>query len=142
MRRAVRALVVLLLLLWSGGARAVDYEVAVETVGQAYQLRAGDDTLVNRRRLTQYLGLDVYNLGPRDAHGLPHENNQFHLSLSLRFDAELGDYAQLAERSGRTATREPWGQHFDLLHAYVGGDRIGGFLDFRLGRVIFFDLYD
>ena len=50
-------------------ARAYDFQIDAETIGQAYQLRAADDALVNRRRIDQYLGLHIFNLGPRDQLG-------------------------------------------------------------------------
>lgn len=123
-------------------ARAYDFQIDAETIGQAYQLRAGDDTLVNRRRLTQYLGLSVFNLGPRDELGRPLPRNQFYLTASLRFDADMGDYPSLAELSGRTPERELFAEKLDLLYAFVGGNDVFGFVDFKLGRQILVDLYD
>jgi hypothetical protein len=137
----VRALAIAVVLLPSL-ARAYDFQVDAQTIGQAYQLRAGDDTLVNRRRLTQYLGLSVFNLGPRDELGRPLPRNQFYLSAALRFDADMGDFPSLTELSGRTAERELFAEKLDLLYAFVGGNDVFGFVDFKLGRQILVDLYD
>jgi hypothetical protein len=137
----VRALAVVLLLLPSL-ARAYDFQIDAATIGQAYQLRAADDALVNRRRLTQYLGLHVFNLGPRDELGRPLPRNQFYLTAALRLDAELGDFPSLTELVGRTPERELFAEKLDLLYAFLGGNDLFGFLDFQLGRQILVDLYD
>jgi hypothetical protein len=139
----VRALLVALLALWlPARARAYDFSIDAETIGQAYQIRAADDTLVNRRRLTQYLGLHIFNLGPRDDLGRPLPNNQFYFTASLRFDGDAGDYPSLVDLPGRTPLNEAFAEKLDLLYAYFGGNNIAGVLDFKLGRQIFVDLYD
>jgi hypothetical protein len=137
----VRALALAILLLPSL-ARAYDFQVDAETIGQAYQLRDADNALVNRRRLSQYLGLHVFNLGPRDDLGRPLPRNQLYLTASLRFDADMGEYPNLTELSGRTPERELFQEKLDLLYAYLGGNDLFGFLDFQLGRQILIDLYD
>jgi hypothetical protein len=138
-RRWSRALAVAILVV-PALAHAYDFQIDAQTIGQAYQLRAADDALVNRRRLTQYLGLSIYNLGPHDDLGRPLPRNQLYLTASLRFDAEIGDYATPAELSGRTPQRELFAEKLDLLYAYVGGNNFLGFLDFQLGRQILVDL--
>src|SRR5262245_34318041 len=111
-------------------AYGYDVELSAETIGQGYQLRSGDDTLVNRRRLTQYVGLNVYNLGPKDVTGRPLPNNQFYLSLSMRFEAELGDYADFdLMLSGRSPQREIFKNRLEVLYAFVGAQNLGGFVD-------------
>jgi hypothetical protein len=137
---AVRSLVLLWLL--AGAAHAVEVEVDAETIGQGYQLRSGSDAIVNRRRLTQYLGLGVYGIGPSDSLGRPLPKNQFYLVLSMRVDAELADYALLRELSGRTPQHEVLPTELDLLYAYLGGRDLFGFLDFKLGRQVMYDLYN
>lgn len=137
----MRALAIAVVLLPSL-ARGYDFQIDAQTVGQAYQLRAGDDTLVNRRRLTQYLGLSLYNLGPRDELGRPLPRNQLYLSAALRFDADMGDFPSLTELSGRTPERELFAEKLDLLYAFFGGSDLFGFVDFQLGRQILVDLYD
>jgi hypothetical protein len=140
--RAVRLPAVMLLCTLTTPARAYDFDIFSETIGQGYQLRSADDTLVNRRRIDQYLGLEVYNMGPRDVMGRPLERNQLYISTYMRFDADLGDYPNYRELSGRSEQREFQPTHFDMLWAYLGGRNIGGFLDFKLGRQVFLDLYD
>jgi hypothetical protein len=123
-------------------ARAYDFEISAQTIGQGYQLRAADDTLVNRRRLTQYLGLDVYNVGPRDLIGRPLDRNQFYLTVWMRFDAELGDYNSQKPLSGVTGLRELDASRLELLYAFIGGRNLFGFVDFQLGRQLLVDLFD
>jgi hypothetical protein len=64
------------------------------------------------------------------------------MSAQLRFDAELGDYDNLRELSGRTPQRELTQAKLDLMWAYAGASNLGGFLDLRLGRQILVDLFD
>ena len=49
-------------------ARAYDFSIDLATIGQGYQVRrfgaTGADELLTRRRLTQYLNLNVYNIEP------------------------------------------------------------------------------
>ena len=123
-------------------AHAYDFEVDAETIGQAYQLRAADDALVNRRRIDQYLGLHIFNLGPHDDLGRPLPENQFYLTASMRFDADMGDYPQLTQLTGRTPQEELFTEKLDLLYGYLGGRDLFGFLDFELGRQVLIDLYD
>jgi hypothetical protein len=140
--RPSRLAPITVVLLLSPAARAADYEISAETIGQGYQLRAADDTLVNRRRLVQSLGLDVYNIGPKDVVGRPLARNQLYLTVAMRFDAELGDFDSLRELAGRTHQDELHAARFDLLYAYLGGTNVFGFLDFRLGRQLLVDLFD
>jgi hypothetical protein len=137
----VRALAVVLVLAPTL-AQAYDFQIDATTVGQGYQLRAADDALVNRRRITQYVGLSVFNLGPRDPFGRARPQNQIYLTAALRFDAELGDFPSLRELPGRSADHQLLGEKLDLLYAYIAGDNMLGFLDFQLGRQIMVDLYD
>src|SRR5207245_65631 len=85
-------IVVALLALAGARALAWDVEVSSETIGQGYQLAAANGPLISRRRLDQYLGLHVWNLGPKDAGGVPLPNNQWYFSSSLRFEYDFGDY--------------------------------------------------
>ena len=140
--RAFATIAVAASLFVAAPARAYDFQIDAETIGQAYQLSAADGTLVNRRRLTQYLGLHVFNLGPHDDLGRPLPNNQLYLTVSMRFDADMGDYDTLTQLTGRTPERELFPEKLDLLYAYLGGRDIFGFIDFELGRQIMVDLYD
>jgi hypothetical protein len=140
---AVRiAAAIFLLCSLAGSARAYDFDIYAETIGQGYQLRAADDTLVNRRTLTQTLGLELYNLGPKDPMGNSRDKNQFYLSVNMRFEADLGNFPSYSEPSGRSSEREFDPTRFDLLWAYLGGKNVFGFLDLKLGRQIYLDFFD
>lgn len=140
--RALAFIAVVTLLACAGRALAYDFEVDAETIGEAYQLRAADNALVDRRRIEQYLGLHIFNLGPHDELGRPRPENQLYLTAALRFDADMGDYPMLDQLTGRTLQRELLTESFDLLYAYLGGRDIFGFVDFELGRQILVDMYD
>ncbi|HEX4511605.1 MAG TPA: hypothetical protein VH328_16065 [Burkholderiaceae bacterium] len=123
-------------------ARAYDFDIYAQTVGQGYQLRAADDTLINRRRIDQSLGLEIYNLGPHDVMGRPLDRNQFYLSVMMRFESDLGDYPNYKELSGRSAEHSFDPARLDLMWAYLGAHNLFGFLDFKLGRQVFLDAWD
>jgi len=125
-----------------GTAHGYDFILDATTVGQAYQLRAGDDTLVNRRRLTQSLALEIMNLGPRDATGRPLQRNQVSLSVLMRFSGELADFADLPAFSGRTPDRSVARERLELLWAYAAVEGLAGVVDLRLGRQLRVDLFD
>ena len=67
---------------------------------------SSDMRLVDRRRLTTYLGLHVSGLGPKDDDGLPGFRNQFAVHFQMRFDADFGDYLCAI---GRTSYGAPLG---------------------------------
>jgi hypothetical protein len=136
------AAAILVFCTFGGTARAYDFDIYAETIGQGYQLRAADDTLVNRRTLTQTLGLELYNLGPKDPMGRSLDKNQFYLSVNMRFEADLGNFTTYMEPPGRSSEREFDPTRFDLLWAYLGGRNVFGFLDLKLGRQIFIDMFD
>lgn len=122
-------------------ARAWDVEIESETIGQGYQLMGADGSFISRRRLDQYLGLSIWNLGPKDEHGLPLPRNQFYFTSSMRIEFDLGDYAQTTW-GGRDVSKELADQQLQILYAYVGARDLGGFLDLKLGRQIDSDLFE
>ncbi len=144
MRLSVRPLAPLALAVLAAApapAGAFDLEVDSETVGQGYQLVNADRTVIDRRRLDQYLGLHLWNLGPKDAFGAPTEKNQFYFTMSLRVDADFGDYA--ARLLGpRLVSDELRADHAEILYGYFGAKDLGGFLDARLGRQIDVDQFE
>ena len=95
-------------------ARAYDFEIDAETIGQAYQLRAADDTLVNRRRLDPVPRAARLQPGPARRPRPPAAAQPVLPLVSMRFDAELGDFptsradrAHAAARALRRAARSP-----------------------------------
>ena len=126
-------------------ARAYDFSVDVRTIGQGYQVRGfapdGSNELLTRRRLTQYLDLNVYDIEPDAWHGDDGGRNNFYVDASLRFDTDFGGY-MLGRPTGPNEIRELQQNQVDILYAFVGGRNVGGRLDFQLGRQIHFDLVD
>lgn len=142
MRRALAAAVAasLALALPEPAARAYDVEVNSETIGQGYQIIAGDRSIIQRARLDQYLGLNIFNLGPKDATGAPMARNQWYFASSMRLQFDFGDYPPGNNNlGGRDTFQEIPNNRFELLYAYFGGRDLGGFLDLKVGRQIDYD---
>jgi hypothetical protein len=133
----------LLVLAPAGAARAYDIEIESETIGQGYQLVGGDGTIISRRRLDQYLGLSLWNIGPKDANGVPMPKNQFYFTSSMRLEFDFGDYPPTAGALGtRDVSSELSGRRFELLYAYFGARDLGGLVDLKLGRLVDYDLFE
>jgi len=141
--------------------RAANVEVDSQIVGQMYELRtadagSSDARLVDRRRLTTYLGLHISGLGPKDDDGLPGWRNQFAVHFQMRFDADFGDYLCAIGRSsygsalgclgrdkgGKSLSPELSNYKPEILEGYIEGHSLGGWVDMRLGRQIQWDLFD
>ncbi len=143
MRRAV--LVGLVICGAAAPALAYDFSVDVRTIGQGYQVRGfapdGSNELLSRRRLTQYLDLNVFDIGPDTWHGDDGGRNVFYVDASVRFDADFGGY-MLGAPTGLNSIQELNQNELDILYAFLGGRNVGGHVDFQLGRQIHFDLID
>jgi hypothetical protein len=129
-----------------GRAWAYDVTIDVRTIGQGYQVRGfsptGTSELLTRRRLTQLLNLSVYDIEPSRWRGDdPGARNVIYFDASLRFDTDFGNY-MLGRPTGQDDIRELQQSQVDVLYAFLGGRRIGGRLDFQLGRQIHYDLVD
>jgi hypothetical protein len=126
-------------------ARAYDFTIDMRTIGQGYQVRGfapdGSNQLLSRRRLTEYLDVNVFDVGPDGWHGDDGGRNLIYFDASLRFDSDFGGYT-LGAPTGTAAIPELKQSEFDILYAFLGGRNIGGHLDFQLGRQIHFDLID
>jgi len=125
---------VLLSLLVHRPAGAYDFEVSARTEGHGYQLRRYEGNSIaflNRRRITQYLGVRIFNLlgdghQPRGATPPP----LLYLHGLMRFDTDFGGYVQPS-----VPVREIENNQFDLmLGALEGRNLLRGWLDFTLGR--------
>jgi hypothetical protein len=94
-RRGV-ALIGFLLCGAAAPALAYDFSVDVRTIGQGYQVRGfapdGSNELLSRRRLTQYLDLNVFDIAPDAWHGDEGGRNILYFDASFRFDADFGGY--------------------------------------------------
>ncbi len=126
-------------------ARAYDFSIDLRTIGQGYEVRGfapdGSNELLTRRRLTQYLDLNVFDIAPDAWHGDDGGRNVIFFDASLRFDTDLGSYIQGAP-TGPNSIAELRQDEIDILYAFLGGRNVGGHLDFQLGRQIHFDLID
>ncbi|HET6284026.1 MAG TPA: hypothetical protein VFH73_23925 [Polyangia bacterium] len=143
---ALGALVLVAVVGWPGAvAWGYDFSIDVRTVGQGYQVRRyapnGGNELLTRRRLTQYLNLNVYNIEPERWRDPERERNTLYVDVSLRFDSDFGGY-MLARPTGINEIRELQQNQVDILYAYVGGRDMGGRVDFQLGRQVHYDLVD
>src|SRR2546423_15366950 len=97
--RCARPLVAFALLtaLYTAAAHAAEFEVEAETIGQGYQLRScyADPmcrTLLDRRRLTQYLNLHAFRFLPDDWTGHKHVLNLVFLTPSMRIYPDFCNY--------------------------------------------------
>ena len=125
-------------------AQAYDFLVTARTEGYGYQLRRyeRDGVLfLNRRRMTQYLGLRVYNLlDPGQDPFSPDSKAPPRLltfNLLMRFDTDFGGYL-----APTTSIRELENNQFDLMIAALEGRNFFGRVDFSLGRIYEMELMD
>jgi hypothetical protein len=162
----IAAVTVLTVLALGAGseARGYEFEIDARTSGQAYSVRwfrfSEPDRLLNRRRLTQTLGLEVWDLlapdvdaGRPDAP--PLAPFQLYFSTQLRVDHDFGEYEQgdtiyatgpgmSARSTAQGAIPELGADNFGLevLHAFIGARGIGGIVDAELGRQVIVDNLD
>ena len=126
-------------------AAAYDFTVGLRTIGQGYQVRRfgadGNNELLSRRRLTQYMDLAVFDLAPARWRGDDGDRNLLYFDASLRFDSDFGGY-MLGRPTGSDEIQELKQSQLDILYAFLGGRNVGGRVDFQLGRQIHFDLVD
>jgi hypothetical protein len=129
-------------------AWAYDFAIQLQTIGQGYQVRGfaptGRNELLTRRRLTENLNLSVFDIEPGRWHGDDEDRtarNVLYVDASLRFDTDFGGYTTGRPRGVDDIHEIEQGQ-VDVLYAFLGGRRMGGRVDFQLGRQIHFDLVD
>src|SRR6266700_971977 len=129
----------------SSPAWGYDFTVDVRTIGQGYQVRGyapdGSNQLLSRRRLTQYLSLNVFDIEPERWKDPAGGRNNLFVDVSLRFDSDFGGFL-LGRPRGDNEIRELQQNQVDVLYAVVGGRNLGGRIDFQLGRQIHYDLVD
>ena len=119
-------------------AHAYDAEIESSTTAQAYQLRGiTGDPVLSRRRVTQTLGLGVYNLvGADDKQGAA----QLFFRVRMRLDADFGEAREEYALNGgnpNAARFIPGLQPapVDVMYGYLEGKRfLKGMLGFRVGR--------
>jgi hypothetical protein len=118
-------------------ALAADFQISATTVGQGYELGAADGSVVARRRLTQFVRLNGFNLL---------DDNRLFFVSSFRLDADFGitdtDLAIPGSQYLRQGIRELERLNLSLLYAYLAGRGFYGRIDFDAGRQLVVDLVD
>lgn len=156
LRARVAAVVIAGVALGASPARAYEFWLRMQTLGQAYQLRdyrlVGPDLFLGRRRYTQTLALRIWDVGDlaaarRRSH-LPERGLRISWQSYLRIDHDFGDYTggQITVASASPARRDALDvipelgdsvASLELLYGYV---ELAGLLDDRLtiqiGRVL------
>lgn len=119
-------------LTWTRSATAYQAEVDATLDAQFYSLQSPyGSPLVQRRRYTQTLALNLYDL-ERDRKPL---GPSLSFKSRVRLDSEFGQRAE--ERNPDSAAYIPglYEAPMDLMYAYLDGQRyLGGLLGFRIGR--------
>jgi hypothetical protein len=144
-RRRLWALALLLVSFWASPATGYDFEISSRTEGYGYQLRRLDRDgvqFLNRRRLTQYLGLRVFNIlddgaSPFKPGSSTHAPALLTFHALLRFDTDFGGYA-----SPDHASHEIQNNVLDLMVAALEARNLFGWIDFTLGRQLDTELMD
>jgi hypothetical protein len=142
-RRALAAACLLSSGVTAREAAAADFEVESTTAAQAYEVASPwGDTVLERRRLLQTLGLAVYNLQGKYTPG----EAAYSVTMRLRLDADFGVNGHLegADAGGETDYSVGQGSRFipglqeaplDLMVAYFEGRNVArGWLGFKVGR--------
>jgi len=129
----------------SNEARAYDFSLSLNTIGQGYQERrysaGGASELLSRRRLTQYLNLSVFAIEPEGWRDDQRERNQISFELGMRFESDLGQF-MLGRPRGPDAIAELTQNQMDVLFAYFLGRSLWGSVDVQLGRQVHYDRVD
>lgn len=142
--RLLAALLVFVLCAAPAVASAYDFEITARTEAYGYQVRRYDQTgllFLNRQRVTQLLGLRIFNiLDPgQQAYGPDGRRAPalLYVNLGLRFAADFGAFAEAPK-----PVSELFDNRFEILVGSLEGRNLFGFLDFSLGRQYDFELYD
>lgn len=149
MRLPFRSLTVTLATAWSlvaAPAAGYDFEVSSRTEAYGYQLRRFDRdglVLLNRRRLTQYLGLRIFNLlEPGQLASSPSRPGRppalIYAAGLMRFFSDFGSFAQ----DETDADSELENDQFELLLGTIEGRNLWTYLDFSFGRQYDAELMD
>ncbi|MCA9677815.1 MAG: hypothetical protein KC464_22520, partial [Myxococcales bacterium] len=161
-RTVLAALIGALALAPARAARAYEFDVHARTIGQGYQLRtfrlSGGGLRLSRRRFTQSLALEIWDIGDLAAHreargGRRRGGPRVYLSTYLRLDHDFGDWTMgtlddprfLEAIDANDAIPELASSSLalDIMYAYLGVDGIAdGRLDLRLGRQVTMDPLD
>ncbi|MCX4244494.1 hypothetical protein [Paraliomyxa miuraensis] len=125
--------------LWTGGAQAAEVRTVARTIGEGYMVRLPGESgaLVSRRRVVQYVNLGVFELLPpkeADQWRRDPDDGQLRLVSSMRLRHDFGTMQTGATGSAQSLLQSIDGRQIDLLFGYLEGERLGGWVDLRLGR--------
>ncbi len=137
--------VLAILLASATSVSAYDFTITARTEGQGYQLRSYGQSgmqFLNRRRITQYLGLRIFNLldsgeasfSPRNAKRPP---ALLTFGLLMRFDTDFGAFKEPYHEIPELQNNQ-----FDLLLGTLEGKNLLGWIDITLGRQFDAELLD
>lgn len=125
-------------------ASAYDFTIQSRTEAYGYQLRRYDRnglSFLNRRRVNQYLGLQVFNLLDPGDDSSYRRNSQrpalLQLHALMRFVVDFGAYGNAADNNSELRDNQ-----FELLLGALEGRNIWGWVDFSLGRQYDAELMD
>lgn len=170
LRRALAAMVLVAGVAGVGPGREVqragayEFEIRARTIGQGYSLRSlrllGPSVLLPRRRFTQILALNIFDIGelrgPRLGRALydrpyPSTGPHVYFSSYLHLDHDFGDFGEGRLVVGNRVfdavdlVPELEGELLDLevLYAFAGAEGLaGGRLDLELGRQLLVGVLD
>jgi hypothetical protein len=134
-------------LLWllPAASGAYDFEVTARTEGYGYQVRhlgPNGVTFLNRRRVTQYLGLRVFNLlDPGQEAFSPTRKGRPPALLTghalMRFHTDFGGYTRSSQQIPELENNQ-----LELMLGALEGRNLWGWIDFTLGRQVDAELMD
>jgi len=106
-------------------AETASFELWPESIFQVRQYRDIEHFRINKTRFSQYLSLQIWEVGEQPQHGF---------AASMRIDTDIGrDYSP-------DSPPDPMAYHnIQLLYAYYEGLRLGGVADVTLGRQVISD---
>jgi len=93
--------------------------------------------LASRRRVVQYVNLGVLELLPPKRAGQFRrdvEDGQLRIITSLRVRHDFGTFQRNAEGRAQGLVQSIDGRQIDVLFGYLEGERLGGWVDLRVGR--------
>jgi hypothetical protein len=139
-------------------ARGYEFEIHSYTLGQGYQLRAyrplTGDTILRRRRFTQTLTLNIWNIGLGQA-PLAHDSRidrrpRVSVAAFFRLDHDYGDYttgqvaisSNLFDAVDLIPELASASLNLDVLYATVSAEDLAGAVDVELGRHLVVDALD
>ena len=141
-------------------ATAYEFEVRARTIGQGYQARSfrllGSDVTLSRRRFTQTLSLNIWDLSGRRRDRMLHDltplsGPDLYVSLYLRIEHDFGSWStgslvidnRVFDAVDLIPELERGLVALDILYGYAAAEGLaGGWLDLYAGRLLDSDSLD